>query len=82
MSTVEEIVQAVKDLPPEEWDEMKRRLVLFWLQSERPDLAMSMENKRIRAYASSTPRKRSEARKPAIQVKGKPISETIVEDRR
>jgi len=73
MSTVEEIVQAVKDLPPEKWDEVRRRLVKLWVSSDRPDLA---------EWSLQSSRKRSQPRKPAIQIKGKPISETIVEDRR
>jgi len=75
MSTVEEIVQAVKDLPPEKWDEVRRRLIKLWLSSDRPDLA------EWNVYSRS-PQKRSHPRSAAIQIKGKPISETLVEDRR
>jgi hypothetical protein len=81
MSTVEEIVQAVKALPPEKWDEVRKRLVRLWISSNRPDLAKGIEN-RAWNFHSTVSRKRSQPRKPAIQIKGKPISETIVEDRR
>ena len=79
MSTVEEIVQAVKALPPEKWDEVRQRLVRLWLSSNRPDLAKGIDTK---VWYLAVPRKRSQPRRPAIQIKGKPISETIVEDRR
>ena len=82
MSTVEEIVQAVKDLPPEKWDEVRRRLINLWLSSGRPDLAERIGTQVRWDIHSTTPRKRTQPRKPAIQIKGKPISETIVEDRR
>ena len=75
MSTVEEIVQAVKELPREKWDEVRRGLVRLWLSSDRPDLAKGIE-------ASTLPRKRSQPRHPPVQIKGKPISETLIEDRR
>lgn len=81
MSTVEEIVQAVKALPPEKWDEVRQRLVSLWLSSNRPDLAKGIGATVLHVNSISS-RKRSEPRKPAIQIKGKPISETIVEDRR
>ena len=76
MSTVEEIVQAIKELPPEKWDEVKRRLVRLWLSSDRPDLAKEIHTK------TGSSRKRSQPRRPPIQIKGKPISETLIEDRR
>ena len=75
MSTVEEIVQAVKDLPPEKWDEVRRRLVKLWLSSARPDLGDW-------GVHSKSSGKRSQPRSPAIKIKGQPISQTIVEDRR
>ena len=75
MSTVEEIVQAVKELPPDKWDEVKRRLVWLWLTLDRPDLARALD-------AKASPRKRSHPRRPPIKIKGKPISETVIEDRR
>ena len=83
MSTVEEIVQAVKELPREKWDEVKRRLVRLWLSSDRPDLAKGINSRAVSWNDASTlPRKRSQPRHPPIQIKGKPISETLIEDRR
>ena len=79
MSTVEEIVQAVKELPREKWDEVKRRLVRLWLSSDRPDLAKGIN---LRAGDPTLPRKRSQPRRPPIQIKGKPMSESLIEDRR
>ena len=83
MSTVEEIVQAVKELPREKWDEVKRRLVGLWLSSERPDLAKGIDIRAVSLNDASTlPRKRSQPRHPPVRIKGKPISETLIEDRR
>ena len=70
MSTVEEIVAAIKDLSPEKRDEVLTRLVslwsLNWHQIKSPGLSL----------------KRARPRRPPIQIKGKPISETVIEDRR
>jgi hypothetical protein len=83
MSTVEEIVQAVKELPREKWDEVKRGLVRLWLSSDRPDLAKGINSIAVsRNDASTLPQRRSQPRHPPIQIKGKPISETLIEDRR
>jgi hypothetical protein len=80
MSTVEEIVQAVKELPPEKWDEVKQRLIRLWLSSNRPDLAKDIASEAwLKIYSTS---RKHRVRKPPIHIKGKPLSETIVEDRR
>ena len=71
MSTVEEIVEAIKELSPEKRDEVRRRLVSLWLVN-------SLESTK----SSNLPIKRARPRRPPIQIKGKPISETVVEDRR
>jgi hypothetical protein len=87
MSTVEEIVKAIKELSPEKRDEVRRQLDLLWrlnsLESasdvENPDNPYWM----LRRYINSNLRtKRARPRRPPIQIKGKPISETVVEDRR
>ena len=66
MSTVEEIVEAIKELSPEKRDEVRRQLVSLWPPTNSSDL----------------PIKRARPRRPPIKIKGKPISETIIEDRR
>jgi hypothetical protein len=70
MSTIEEIVEAIKELSPEKREEVRRQLVALWQLDWR--------------YAKSPglPIKRARPRRPPIQIKGKPISETVVEDRR
>jgi len=68
MSTVEEIVQAIRDLPPEQGDEVRRQLVSLW-NSRKSD-------------SQKLPMKRARPRRPPIKIKGKPISETVIEDRR
>ena len=68
MSTVEEIVQAIKELPPEQRDEVRRQLISLW-------------NSR-KSESQNLPMKRVRPRRPPIKIKGKPISETVVEDRR
>lgn len=68
MSTIEEIVQAIKELPPEQRDEVRRQLVSLW-NSRNSD-------------SQKLPMKRARPRRPPIKIKGKPLSETVVEDRR
>jgi len=70
MSTVEQIVEAIKELSPEKRDEVRRQLVLLWPLSSRHNQSPNL------------PIKRARPRRPPIQIKGKPISETVVEDRR
>ena len=68
MSTVEEIVDAIKELSPEKRDEVRRQLVSL-LNSPYPESA-------------TLPIKRARPRRPPIHIKGKPLSETVVEERR
>ncbi|MGI9069656.1 MAG: hypothetical protein ACR2HX_25030 [Pyrinomonadaceae bacterium] len=95
MSTVEEIVKAVKDLPPKEQAEVKRRLEGLLTQSEQGDApgealqAGDLDQRIQRALYEAglvseiKPRvKRPRVRPPLIKIKGKPLSETIIEDRR
>jgi hypothetical protein len=95
MSTVEEILNAVRELPPQEQVELRRRLSLL----------MAQRNKRVHNYESYAANdsdqriqralydagllseiklrpKRPRPRRPPIKIKGKPLSETIIEDRR
>jgi hypothetical protein len=102
MSTVEEIVTAVKELPPNEQVELKRRLDALVPQTGA-DLsgkggteadAASQEaidrDQRIQRalYDAGLVReikpavKRPRRRHPPIKIKGKPLSETIIEERR
>jgi len=74
MSTVEEIVEAIKELSPEKRDEVRRQLVSLWPLNSRKS-AGDLEK-------AGLPIKRARPRRPPIQIKGKPISETVVEDRR
>ena len=67
MSTVEEIVEAIKELSPEKRDEVRQKLILLWALNSRE---------------SALPLKRARPRRPPIHIKGKPLSETVVEDRR
>lgn len=98
MSTVEEILSAVKDLPPEEQAELRRRLEL--LNASQDNGGVQLEDgaqgrakgldKRIHqamyeaglVSAVNPPVKRRRERPPPIKIKGKPLSETIIEDRR
>jgi len=87
MSTVKEIVDAIKDLSPEKRDEVRRQLDLLWRLNSRqsgsdvedPDNPYRMVWRRINSNLQT---KRTHSRRPPIKIKGKPISETIVEDRR
>jgi len=87
MSTVEEIVEAIKELSPEKRDEVRRRLVSFWPLNSREVAGDVEADLRYRAYwhnnkSTSVRIKRARPRRPPIQIKGKPMSETVVEDRR
>jgi len=89
MSTVEEIVKTIIALPPEKRDEVRRRLAQLWSMSDLPELASGNVSpdrsyrKHWPAYTHSPmPTKRTRPRRPPIHIKGKPISETVVEDRR
>jgi hypothetical protein len=95
MSTVEEIVKAVKDLPPHEQAEVKRRLEDLSTQPDQGDVpdetlqAADLDQRLQRALYEAglvreiKPRvKRPRVRRPPIKIKGKPLSETIIEDRR
>ena len=102
MSTIEEIVKAVRELPPREQDELKRRLdALVSLPEADQSLEASTEtnhlhpdavdlDQRIQQALHSAgllteikpPVKRPRKRRPPINIKGKPLSETIIEVRR
>jgi hypothetical protein len=95
MSTVEEIGKAVKDLPPQEQAEVKRRLEVLLAHSKQADVADETQqagglDQRIQRVLYEAglvteikPRvKRPRVRPPTIKIKGKPLSETIIEDRR
>ena len=96
MSTVEEIVNAVKDLPPQEQAEVKRRLESLMTQSNRADVsdetlqAGDLDQRVQQALfeaglvseikppiSDPTPYRRE-----PIKIKGKPLSETVIEERR
>ena len=87
MSTVEEIVNAIKDLPPEKREEVRRRLLRLW-STGSPGLARGSDKSgplyRMLFLTSdgNLPIKRVHPRRPPIKIKGKPISETVIEDRR
>ncbi len=95
MSTVEEILNAVRELPPHEQAEVKRRLEgLLADPDERQAPAETQQagdlDQRIQRalydaglISEIKPRvKRPRERRPPITIKGKPLSETIIEDRR
>lgn len=78
MSTVEEIVEAIKELSPEKRDEVRRRMVSLWpLHTQK---ALGDVKKADHPYRMAI--KRVRPRRPPIHIKGKPISETVIEDRR
>ena len=88
MSTVEEIVKAIQELTPEKRDEVRRQLALLWRLNSR-ESAGDLEDpnnpyRMLHLYLDSQKlrKKRARPRRPPIQIKGKPLSETIVEDRR
>lgn len=102
MSTVEEIVKAVKDLPAAQQVEVKRRLdtlvsapeadqsvepstVTDTVQQAAIDLDQRIQQALYDAGLVTEikpPVKRPRERHPPINIKGQPLSETIIEDRR
>ena len=87
MSTVEEIVEAVKELSAEKRDEVRRQLDLLWLNSRESTGAIEESDNPYRvpqgeAQSPSARIERARSRRPPIKIKGRPISETLVEDRR
>jgi hypothetical protein len=88
MSTVEEIVEAIKELSPEKRDEVRRQLASLWRLNSRESAGdvdqADHPDRRHRNYTKSPslPIKRARPRRPPIQIKGRPLSETVIEDRR
>ena len=97
MSTIEEIVNAIKELPAGERAEVKRRLETIPAQTdENGDVtgdelkaATDLDQRIHRALYEAglvsdinPPARVRRERRPPIKIKGKPLSETIIEDRR
>jgi hypothetical protein len=102
MSTIEEIAKAVRDLPPKERDELRRRLDSL-VSPSQADQSLEASTKTNHVHQDAVdldqriqqalygaglvteikpPVKRPRERHPPINIKGKPLSETIIEDRR
>jgi hypothetical protein len=88
MTSLEEIVNAVKALPPEEQAELRRRLEA--LPDQPGELARDLNERAQRALYEAgllseikppiaDPRP---YRRDPITIKGKPLSETVIEERR
>lgn len=98
MSTVEEIVNAAKSLPLEQQAELKRRLDALTGAEDngrvRPDGESTQRREELHARIHQAlyeaglvtdvnpPARQPRERPPPIRIKGKPLSETIIEDRR
>jgi hypothetical protein len=98
MSTVEEIVNAAKALPPDQQAELKERLAQLIRIKVDGEAAISDEESQRRLELHTRihgalydaglvadpnpPGKSRRVRRPPITVRGKPVSETIIEDRR
>lgn len=96
MSTIDEILNAIKHLSAAEQAEVRRRLEILDLRAnETPELESEVwtannlrEHLHRKLYwvglvkTGSSRSRRSRPRRPAIKIKGKPMSETIIEDRR
>ena len=98
MSTVEEIFNAAKTLPPEQRAELKERLAKLsdaeGNGQPRADDESVQHRREVHARIHralydaglvtdlNPPPKRPRERRPPIKVRGKPVSETIIEERR
>jgi hypothetical protein len=98
MSTVEEIVNAVKGLPPREQAEVKRRLDTLPAQPGENEVLVDDSRQAAIDLDQRVQRALYEAglvseikppitdptpyRREPIRIKGKPLSETVIEERR
>ena len=97
MSTLEEIVNAAKALPPEQRAKLKQRLESLAITEGNGEASAVDESQRrqelhVRIHRAlyeaglvsdpNPPPKHPLKRRPPIKVRGKPVSETIIEDRR
>ena len=92
MSPVEEILNAAKTLPPGDQAELKRRL--HSLDNDRAEITTKEETRDLHARIhralyeaglvkeAAPPPRRPRKRPPPIKIRGKPLSETMIEDRR
>ena len=98
MSTVEEIVNAAKALPPEEQAEVRRRLDTLPAQPDENEVLVDDSRQAATDLDQRVQRALYEAglvreikppitdptpyRREPIAIKGKPLSETVIEERR
>ena len=97
MSILEDIVNAAKALPPEQRAELKQRLDSLATTEGNGEVSAVDESQRRQELHARIHRALYEAglvsdpnpppkcpreRRPPIKVRGKPVSETIIEDRR
>jgi len=98
MSTVEEIVNAAKCLPPEQQAELRRRLDELVGAEDNGGVRTEGESSQTREdlharihqalYEAglvtdvNPPARQPRERLSPIKIKGKPLSETVIEDRR
>jgi hypothetical protein len=87
MSTVEELLEAVKELRPEQKDELKHRLMALWLLWETLTSNSATTDRSLLRYdallnAPTVKNRQPRKRHPPIEIKGKLISETVIEGRR
>jgi hypothetical protein len=97
MSTVEEIVNAAKSLQPEQQAELRRRLDELAAEDDggvRPEGESSQTREDLHARIHQAlyeaglvtdvnpPARQPRERLSPIKIKGKPLSETVIEDRR
>jgi hypothetical protein len=98
MSTVEEIVNAVKELPPREQAEVRRRLDTLPAQPDENEVLVDDSRQTAIDLDQRVQQALFEAglvteikppitdptpyRREPIKIKGKPLSETVIEERR
>lgn len=98
MSTVEEIVNAVKELPPREQAEVRRRLDTLPAQPDENEVLVDDSRQATIDLDQRVQHALFEAglvseikppitdptpyRREPIKIKGKPLSETVIEERR
>ena len=84
-ATLDRIVEEIKTLSPDEWRQLRKMLDAMMVPAEEEDKRKTL-HQALRAAALITqvrqPRATDTPHRRRIEVQGKPVSETIIEERR
>jgi hypothetical protein len=84
-ATLDRIIEEVKTLPPDEWRQLREMLDAMMMPAEGEDKRKAL-HQALRAAGLVTqvrqPRAADTPHRRRIEAQGKPVSETIIEERR